>query len=144
MYGAAILYNLMLARADSRDGLIQAHGDAFAEWVEEVDVARLRAWDLAEFWALVVGHGHRITLPTRSFVERWVEFVASDKQDLDRPVVHRLIEHREKQLKGLRAMLQNRRALEQWSGASGLNRLTYRWKEAQRYLNELTEGLGAG
>ncbi|MGH9321859.1 MAG: DUF6361 family protein, partial [Vicinamibacteria bacterium] len=144
MYGAVLLYNLMLARARPWEELTQTHGEAFAEWIEEVDPARLRTWDLAEFWTLVVGHGHRITLPTRSFVERWVEYVTSDKHDLDRPAVHRLIELREKQLKGPRAMLQNRRALEQWSGTSGLNRLTYRWKEAQRYLNELAEGLGSG
>ncbi|MGH8542087.1 MAG: DUF6361 family protein [Gammaproteobacteria bacterium] len=144
MHGAALLYNLMLARAGSWEEMTQAHGEALAEWIEEIDPLRLRAWDLAEFWALVVGHGHRITLPTRLFVERWVEFVAGDKHSLDRPAVHRLIELREKQLKGPRAMLQNKRALEQWSGSSGLSRLTYRWKEAQRYLNELAEGLRAG
>jgi hypothetical protein len=143
MHGAALLYNLMLARARSWEEKMVGHGEAFAEWVEEVDPARLRAWDLTEFWTLVVGRRYRITLPSRLFVERWVESVASDKHELDRPAVHRLIELREKQLKGPRAILQNRRALEQWSGASGLNRLTYRWQEAQRYLSELAEGLAA-
>ena len=52
-----------------------------------------------------------------------------------------LITAREQRLKGPLARLHNPRALERWSGESGVGRLTYRWGNAQRILVDILNGL---
>ena len=54
-----------------------------------------------------------------------------------------LIRKREHQKKGALARLSNRRALERWSGESGLGRLTFRWGSAQRILIDILDGFRA-
>jgi hypothetical protein len=51
-----------------------------------------------------------------------------------------LIRHRERQTKGALARLHNERALERWSGASSLGRLTYRWDQAKAIVLDILRG----
>jgi len=51
-----------------------------------------------------------------------------------------LIRARERQTKAGLARLHNSRALERWSGASGLGRLTFRWDDARTIVTDIMKG----
>ena len=50
----------------------------------------------------------------------------------------KLIIEREKYLKGARSRFTNKKALEQWRGAAGVNELKYRWPTAKQFLKDLS------
>jgi hypothetical protein len=80
---------------------------------------------------------------TREFLGRWQQILASDgyRAGARSDGAQRLVEQRERQLKGSRSRFVNARALEIWGGSSGTALLTYRWATAQRFLNDLYRGL---
>jgi hypothetical protein len=59
---------------------------------------------------------------------------------MDDPVARELIRYRERLTKGGLARLHNERALERWSGASSLGRLTYRWDQAKGIVMDILRG----
>jgi hypothetical protein len=82
------------------------------------------------------------------FVGSWLDLVLGDG-DVERRTAavvrdgraERLIRDRELAIKGQRARLHNRRALELWSGAAGTAQLTYRWPVAQQIILDIIHGL---
>jgi hypothetical protein len=52
--------------------------------------------------------------------------------------VKELIIEREKYLKGARSRFTNKKALEQWGGAAGVNELRYRWPTTEAILKDLS------
>jgi hypothetical protein len=60
------------------------------------------------------------------------------KQDAD---ARRLIVERESLLKGPRARIGNKRALEMWTGAAGTRQLEYRWFRVERIILDILQGL---
>ncbi len=143
MNGAAILYNVSLADiADQEDKLEKRRAD-FTRWWEALDLAGVQSWELSRLWELTVDKGHNISWPTRRFIEAWVGMVRDrGEKTLDDPKARSLVRAREMSLKRGRSRFTNRRALDQWGGASGLGRYVYRWPTAQTFLNELFAGLG--
>ena len=144
MYGAAILYNWMLAEAVPMKEKVAEYEDMFAVWAKEMLVAgsRLRHWDLRRLWEIVRHPNHTVTAPAREFVETWVTLLIQHGVDLGRLAEgRRLIRNRETRLKGPRSRFNNRRALEQWGGASGVGRISFRWGNANQFLLDLWEGL---
>ncbi|MBM4287367.1 MAG: hypothetical protein FJ135_04310 [Deltaproteobacteria bacterium] len=142
MHGAALIYNLRLSELRHWEEKISEYRTRLQQWGEELDWQDLQQWSLERLWELTTGQGHTITPATRRFVSNWVALVLSEKGKLaDHQEARWLIGHREQTLKGVRSRLRNRRALEQWRGASGLGRLAYRWPTAQIFLQDLWEGL---
>ena len=150
MYGAALLYNLLLARGAQREKGIESYTNRLQHWSEELDRTELNRWSLAELWAILHGQAHTITLGASRFVTRWIEHVRSG--DLDFPSVPlsgnwaaaaRLVKRREELLKGPRSRFTNQRALDQWSGESGLIQMNYRWNVVRSYLRDLSAAMGA-
>lgn len=141
--GAARVYNLALAEVRKDEELAASHRDALADWQQRCDLAGIRGWSLPDFWHETMGLRHAITHPTRRFVEAWVDRVrATDGDVADDPQGRRLIEERERNLKGPRSRFGNRGALAQWGGSSGVGRLVYRWPTARRFLADLLPALG--
>ena len=62
----------------------------------------------------------------------------------DDPDARTLIRGRELRQKGRQARLRNDRLMRQWGGASGSDRLNFRWPVVVRLLNDLAEGGGKG
>ncbi len=60
---------------------------------------------------------------------------------LDLVDARKLIRDREIQRKKSHSRFLNKRLLEQWGGASGMNRLDYRWSNVQALLKDLYDGL---
>jgi len=144
MYGAALVYNVLLSELRNRKEWIGKHRELLAEWEQTVDHKAATAWTLPRFWQLVMNHGYAIGLPTRRFVERWAAFVVSGRKKLaDIEEVRELVRSREKGLKSTKSRFLNRRALDQWGGAAALRRLSFRWPITSRLLNDLYAGLKA-
>ena len=147
MHGAALLYNLMLAEALGHEEWIERYRGKLATWSGEMGEmsAELAAWDLGALWRTVEPAERSIRFPTRAFVERWVGIVRSEGPAAafrEGSPARPLIRDREARLKGGRARLQHRRHLELWGGASGADRLDFRWRPARRLLEDVFDGLG--
>jgi len=150
MLGAALLYNLMLAELAKNQTRIDEYRRELTEWSRRLGdrASDLASWDRRRFWEVAVSGGARIPLPTRTFIDGWLDLALGDGD-----VVHcsgtiaanddarRLIYRRELAIKRDRARLHNRRALELWSGAAGTAQLTYRWPVAQRIILDIIDGL---
>ncbi len=143
MHGASILYNIQLARLRKNNELIDKHLDRFNQWADTLPLTEIKTWDLQRFWQLTLYKGHSITPNTKYFIETWVSF--SCQYELKKlPSLNaalELVKQREMKLKGSQSRFRNRRALEQWGGSSGLNKLVYRWPNVKVLLNDLYNGL---
>jgi len=145
MNGASLLYNIQLAELRGKQDWIEGHRQTFREWRDGLVMQEIAAWDLSRLWALAMDHGHAITARTRGFVEGWVRMVQRSAGDLtDDPAARRAIEQREVGLKRSRSRFRNQRALDQWGGRSGVDRLLYRWPNVRALLQDLYAGLGRG
>lgn len=146
LHGAALLYNLMLAELRRDEELVGTYRDKLETWATDVDAIRteLSDWELAGVWAIVKAQGHSLGLPTRAFVTSWVEEVRGrgPRAVLDSHSRGRkLIRDREIQLKRGRARLASRRHLELWGGASGAERMDFRWNGTKVLLRDIFDGL---
>ncbi|KKM12615.1 hypothetical protein SY88_02610 [Clostridiales bacterium PH28_bin88] len=152
IHGAALLYNLMLAELAGLKDLSDEYNQRLQDWAlrlaERVDV--LSEWDRRRFWEIVFSSGARIPIPTRRFIDAWLDLVligdvgrnarSASLNDDARQLIH----ERERSLKHGQARLDNRRALEIWNGAAGTAQLNYRWRVAQTILLDILAGLKGG
>lgn len=149
VFGGPLLYNLMLAELSRSDELTEQYAANLVEWrgMLEARAEALHAWDQRAFWSLLERSGARVPPFARAFVREWLRFalMAADGHDVSTDQgARRLIDEREKRLKGGLSRLSNRRALENWSGAAGVNRLSYRWGVAQPIIQDILTGLSGG
>lgn len=142
MHGAALVYNLTPAELRQWQAQQETHLTSLQRWLEGIDIGEISAWSLPRLWALTEGSAHRITARTRLFITQWVEALSRLGDGIiDDNSVRSLIRARETSLKKSRSRFTNQRAREQWSGASGLGRLSYRWPTASTFLHDLADGL---
>ena len=142
MHGAAIVYNLALARLDGRRELEDEHRARLGQWAGELESSGADAWLLEDLWAATADTRHKVTPGVQRFVESWVEMVKSDPYRLaDDSGARLLVEAREQRLKKGRSRFRNARAREQWSGRAGLRPMTYRWDTVRSFLDDLHRGL---
>lgn len=149
MEGAVLLYNHMLAELAAERGIssdpsrIERYSKALDRWADEIvgEQAELQAWDRPAFWHRVRFLNPRVAPGAIRFSDDWIaRGIAAPASIRDDPLVRLLIRERERRLKGSLARLHNPRALEKWSGGSGVGRLTYRWGSAQRILLDILNG----
>ncbi len=144
MYGAAILYNLMLAeqmpKGEKKDEWLAGRHEDLAGWASSLDASTVRAWRLDQLWQLVGRGGYAITRRTRAFVETWVGLSCERPRKLAEATEAReTVRQRERYLKGARSRFDNPSALERWNGLAGMTPLSYRWPTARSYLRDLSE-----
>ena len=154
--GPQYAYNILVARRAgldlgwATDEVEQSQLGRLQEWVELVADRHdeLRSWvdHLPAFWELLDRNRRSpVSYGTRSFVTKAVNMAVDNPggfQNDER--YHKEICNREIQLKGKRARLANRAALENWHGSPVGGRQTYRWSIAKGYLAEIAEALEAG
>jgi len=146
IHGAPLLYNLMLAELSNSESLVEEYTAELLDWrsMLEQRSEALRAWDQRAFWGLLERAGARVHPRAHAFVREWLRFtlMASEGHDVGADTAaRRLVEQREKRLKGGLSRFTNRRALENWSGAAGTFRLGYRWGVAQPIIQDILGGL---
>ncbi len=147
MQGAAIVYNLALARlGDAHGAMAKKHEDALAGWSERAQSADVARWDLQELWTFCADQDTIVSPRTRGFIEDWQKLllpkdytaIGASKE------AHQLVEERESQLKGNRSRFRNEEARKNWGGDSGTSAMTYRWPTARGFLKDLYAGLDQG
>jgi hypothetical protein len=149
IYGAALLYNLMLAEKAGAEDLASNYSDGLTEWAESLHSRRveLARWDSEKrFWE-IFGHGARPTLSTQNFIANWLKIALSPqraksvaKDDYARDLIYR----REVQLKGRLAKLDNSEALDRWmrdASTRMAGQLRYRWHPAEKIVSDILTGL---
>jgi len=149
IFGAVLLYNLMLAQELKNKELINIYQDEFHQWSDKL-VKRwkeLENWhnNMDSFWSCSAFKKARITFLTKKFVTDWLDLVlsASAPEKLaSNQSARLLIKEREARLKRRRARLNNPRNLELWNGSSGLKPLDYRWRNAAWMLKDILSALG--
>ncbi len=158
LWGAALFYNRMLAERHIKTGsdgqtgeLAGRYRKRLTDWFDAVAAggAELAQWSEArqDFWSVIERINPRVPKSTVRFVNAWLD-IASEigriEELLGSAAARDLIRNRERRLKGRRARLENPRALEMWSGAAGVARLSYRWPQVQVIVKDILEGLGRG
>lgn len=145
-FGGQIVYNILLARR-ARDELGWDTGDLEAgqrhrldKWSQRVGERHeiLDSWvaDLADFWHVL--DSYNVGLSTRGFVHDIVTRAVADPDGFgDDPVTHAHICDREIRLKGKRARLGSRTALENWNQQPVGGQFNYRWSITQSYLTDI-------
>lgn len=140
IHGAALTYNLLLARKSEQSDLASAYEVATGEWRNElVQTGALEGWSTSDWWATIRRQNPRIATLTVQFVDHWRDLVEVDSDVANSSRAADLLAARERQIKGGRARLLNQAALDRWSGASGLGRHEFRWSVARRHLDDLYE-----
>ncbi len=148
VHGAMLLYNVLLAeRAEElglteHDGLRDDFSTQLSDWSDETEASDLGAWDLERLWALIAEQGRAVAAPTRSFVADWLALTQehSGPELAGSRSARSLVEAREYYQKRSQARLRNDRLMHQWGGASGSERLNFRWPVVRRLLNDIAEG----
>jgi hypothetical protein len=147
--GAALLYNLLLARRardlgfDTGD-LSISYEEELDEWWREVSTdPAVARWDRTAFWEVVGGSQAQIATSTVRWVNAWLDRVADGTAAMAKSDggLATLIADRERRLKGAKSRLVNERLLANWRGESGVGRLVYRWGIARTHLADIFAGL---
>ena len=152
IYGAALLYNLMLVeKAKETKG--QGYDDLAAQYKEKLEMwadllssrqDELKGWDYKEeFWRIVTAQGARPTWRTRQFIQMWLQMALSPERArriAEDDFAGNLIHSREKQLKGKIARLDNPEALARWCSDPSTKmagQLRYRWRPAEKIITDI-------
>ena len=148
--GATLLYNLMLSEesaahtATANSTLVDRYRASIGKWADQMlgDQEALAAWSQSTFWSRMRTLNPRLPSPVQRFSSTWIDLAVVNSRGIkDDDSARKLIRNREFQTKGGLARLHYPRALERWSGASGLGRLTYRWADANTIITDIAKGL---
>lgn len=143
MWGASVLYNLMLAelRGDDQDGFRSDLND----WARGIHARRkeLSAW-AQSLWHTGMLSDTKIPKHVRQFVTDWLQLMCARNplRMADDELARALVHKRERDLKGARARLDNRRAHDERSGVFGYSPMDFRWRIAYELLIDIFDGLG--
>lgn len=152
VHGAALLYNVLLAEAyedagcTGVDAPTDRYREALVDWSEDISQNKraLMQWDFEPWWAEVRQHNPRIGPLTRSFLQGWLSHARDQRTPglADDSAARNLVRNRERVTKKSQARLENDRLLRAWNGASGTNRLVYRWGTVRDLATDIVRPLG--
>ena len=138
MHGAALLYNLALSELRGNEDWIEFYREHLQTWSDELDLSVVQAWSLDDFWKLVEHPAHTSRPAAKRFVTEWRELVlGGTDQVTSTPAARRLVEERERRLKASQSRFANHAVRDRWSGASGVDRFSFRWAQAKSHLRDL-------
>lgn len=141
IHGASLLYNLQLAELRAREDWIDLYRGRLTQWAADLDAQRLAAWSLADFWREVDHPTHTIRPALVRFVQDWVALARTGAAELpDSDAARALVRDRERRLKTSQSRFANHAVRDRWGGASGADRLSFRWGQAQSHLGDLLRG----
>jgi hypothetical protein len=145
MHGAALLYNLLLAREKPGEEYVEFYVDQLSQWHDLLIARRseLQSWDQPGFWHLILHDlSARVRPGTKLFVDRWIEMATSGAEFQESASAAALVRTQEHAVKPGRARLGDPRAVENWGGAAGAAPLDYRWRRPVRAMvNDILGGL---
>ena len=143
--GAALLYNFMLAQELGNDEREADFSRSLKEWSDDMEACEsdLASWDRIGMWEGLWAANPKLRTRTREFVDSWHRLATT------RPVsilmgdteARRLIQDRERSLKGMRAKLSHPEALDNHSGYPSAAQMQFRWPQARRIAADILEPL---
>ena len=141
MHGAALLYNLALSELRKREDWIDNYRDRLQAWSNKLDLGAVQAWSLDDFWSVVEHPDHAIrpAPAAKGFVTEWRELVLGGKAQMIAKPARQLVKERERQLKTSQSRYTNHAVRDRWTGASGIDRLSFRWGQARSHLKDLAD-----
>lgn len=141
IHGASLLYNLQLSELRAREDWIDLYRGRLAQWAAELDEQRLAIWSMTDFWREVDHPIHTIRPALVRFVQDWVGLARTGVAAMPDSVAARaLVRDRERRLKTSQSRFANHAVRDRWGGASGADRLSFRWRQAQSHLGDLLHG----
>ncbi len=142
MNGAALIYNLQLSELREHDGWIADYQERLQTWNAEIDQASVREWSLDDFWLSIEHPNHRVQPAAKRFVTEWLQIVRESAAGASNsPAARKLIRDRECRLKTGQSRFLNLGVRNNWRGASGRDRLSFRWPQAKAHLMDLTHAV---
>ena len=139
MFGAVLLYNVLLARM-MRFKNIDAYESDFNGWAKgkyegcEFVAKDFENWDLSEFETIAKHRAHNIKPTTWTFVESWTKLARGKRTELlSNAKAKDLIVERERTLKPEYARLIHAEARKAWRGKSAYAPLDYRWRRLTQF-----------
>jgi len=142
MNGAALIYNLQLSELREHDGWIADYQERLQTWNAEIDQASVRVWSLDDFWLSIEHPNHRVQPAAKRFVTEWLQIVREGAAGASNsPAARKLIRDRECRLKTGQSRFLNLGVRNNWRGASGRDRLSFRWPQAKAHLMDLTHAV---
>lgn len=151
LHGAALLYNLLIAERYEKAGLteveepVDRYRELLGEWESHCrDTPTLRHWQQQAMWSCVdeVNVRIRANVRMRAFVDEWIAAMRTASSPIANDQrLRELVSRRERHVKKAQSRLVNERLLRSWTGASGSARLTYRWGQVCRLLEDLSTDL---
>ena len=154
--GIPLLYNLLLAEkrhanygSEKDEARIDSYQGDISKWTERE--AEEDAFNPNQLWGFAAEHGVGVRRRQRHFVESWSArigeivgaMLGGSGNVADDLQLRRLVEAREKELKGPRSRLVDMARLLDWNGASGVGRMGFRWGRVRALLADLHRGLEA-
>jgi hypothetical protein len=152
LHGAALLYNLLIAEryekarhTDIKEP-VDRYRQLLGEWESHCrDTPALLCWQQDSMWECFEGNvEERINANRRmrAFVDEWIAAMrTASGPTADDPRLRELVSRRERHVKKAQSRLVSERLLRNWTGASGSARLTYRWGQVCRLLEDLSTDL---
>jgi hypothetical protein len=138
MHGASLLYNLLLSGLREHQAWIEMYQARLLDWRDDLDLPSIRAWSLDAFWQAIDHPTHRIRPAAKRFVTEWLDQVrAGAVTDNGQNAAARLVQDREQRLKTNQSRFANRAVRDRWTGASGTERMSFRWTQAKRHLQDI-------
>ena len=138
MHGASLLYNRLLSELREKPDWIDEYQSRLQQWRESLDLPAIRAWSLDSFWQVIDHPAHRIRPAAKRFVTEWLALVRSGDVGEGRLTpAARMVQDRERRLKTSQSRFANRAVRDRWTGASGVERLSFRWAQAKSHLRDL-------
>ena len=139
--GAAIYYNLMLARINKDEKECADFERRLRNWSESLNQAGedLYTWDLEVAWTRLRNVNPRLRRAAFDFVLQWFRICtdSSHSGSVDRQEARLLLRERELSLKGSRARLTYADARRRKRGFSAWGRMDFRWGSAKRIILDI-------
>jgi hypothetical protein len=140
MFGAVLLYNILLARTMRLEN-VRAYESDFNKWAKgkyegcEFIAKDFENWDRSKFEEIAKHPAHKIRPQTWAFVDAWTAFAKDNRTRLlSNGKAEKLIVEREWELKDKYARLIEPEARKTWSGASAYAPLDYRWRRLTQFV----------
>ncbi len=140
MHGASLLYNLLLSELREKPDWIEKYQSRLKEWRAGLDMPAIRAWSLDAFWQTIDHPAHRIRPAAKRFITEWLALVQTgDVSEGRQASAARMVQDRERRLKTSQSRFANRAVRDRWTGASGVEPLSFRWAQAKSHLRDLAD-----
>ncbi|MDE2824066.1 MAG: DUF6361 family protein [Chloroflexota bacterium] len=144
--GAVLLYNLMLARKLDNEDDIEQFSTSLATWTGAIVNAGpdLERWNRPSMWERLLQANPRLHPRTLEFADHWYDLtsIQDGGSIADSAEAQRLIQERERVLKGSRARLTYAEARDRRRGFPTSERLEFRWTQVQRITSDIMLALG--